>query len=494
MWSMQLLGLLPQLILVPYLINRIGEGGYGIYALVWSLLASIDQLEKSLQSGVVKYCAGFIAQRRFDEVNKILSTSFVYSLFIGAIFCAVILTIAVSYMSENEDLSVSLIIISLMLFLIIPMTPFIGIAQSKQRYYIGGIADTASKYASLIAIMIWFSTFKPSVEILIIIMASTLFISRVSQIPVAYRLVPGLKNHVGLLDTKSLKMIGAFGATTVIASLCLALNSTGVRWLMNELVSTTFVTHLVIILMPTLLLSQIIGAMTVTAMPAASAYSSVGRQDALRELLTRGTRYTAMLSLGILLGSMVAMPDVLKLWVGQEYEFLAPYALLLLSGCAFMQSTSVAHHILKGIGRVNAVVFIYFVGLVLVPFALIVSMLYVQLNPYIAVSTGLSAGYILTGFLQIMFCGKTVNAHLFSLLIQSYVKPIAAASALFIANIFFNSIFGISSALLNMSIVTGIVIAYYAICYFLIVSDQEREDIDNLMQSLAKKFRELIKL
>lgn len=493
MWGMQFLGLFPQMVLVPYLVNRIGEGGYGIYALAWSLLASIDQLEKSLQSGIVKYCAGFIAQQRMDEVNKILSTSFIFSLFIGAVFCAVILVVAVSYKTDNEALSVSLIIIGIMLLLIIPVTPFIGIAQSKQRYYIGGIADTTSKYASLIAIVVWFAIFGASVETLIIIMAVTLFISRISQVPITYKLVPGLKNHIGLFDKKSLKMIGAFGAATVIASLCLAFNSTGVRWLMSELVSTTFVTHLVIILMPTLLLSQIIGAMTVTAMPAASAYAILGRQNALRELLTRGARYTMMLSLGVLLSAMVAMTDVLRLWVGQNYEFLAPYALLLLSGCALMQSTSVAHHMLKGMGRVNIVVFVYFVGLVVVPFALIVSMLYMQMNPYIAVSAGLSAGYIVTGFLQIYFCGKAVNAHFGALFIQSYVKPIAAASALFLVNIFLNLITETSGAFWSVSIATSIAVAYYAVCYFLIASSQEREEINDLVQLLVKKLGELIR-
>ncbi len=67
--------LVPQLILVPYLIATIGETGYGVYALVWSLLLGIDQLLQSLQSGVVKYSAGFLAEGRIDDVNRVVSSA-----------------------------------------------------------------------------------------------------------------------------------------------------------------------------------------------------------------------------------------------------------------------------------------------------------------------------------------------------------------------------------------------------------------------------------
>ena len=77
MWATQVLQLVPQLIIVPYLIGTIGDAGYGVYALVWSLMMSIEQLQSSLQQGVVKYSAGYLAQGRVDDVNRIVSSSFV---------------------------------------------------------------------------------------------------------------------------------------------------------------------------------------------------------------------------------------------------------------------------------------------------------------------------------------------------------------------------------------------------------------------------------
>jgi O-antigen/teichoic acid export membrane protein len=57
-WASQVLQMVPQVILVPYLIRTIGEAGYGVYVLIWSLLMSVDQLEQSLQQGVIKYSIG----------------------------------------------------------------------------------------------------------------------------------------------------------------------------------------------------------------------------------------------------------------------------------------------------------------------------------------------------------------------------------------------------------------------------------------------------
>jgi hypothetical protein len=40
-WVARVLLLVPQLIMVPFLIHRIGDVGYGVYALTWSLMISI---------------------------------------------------------------------------------------------------------------------------------------------------------------------------------------------------------------------------------------------------------------------------------------------------------------------------------------------------------------------------------------------------------------------------------------------------------------------
>ena len=108
MWATRVFLLVPQLILVPYLIGTIGESGYGVYALVWSLMMSIEQLQLSLQQGVVKYSAGFLAQGRMDEVNKVVSTSFVYSILLAVVACAGTLVAAAFYKDPTGQIGSTL--------------------------------------------------------------------------------------------------------------------------------------------------------------------------------------------------------------------------------------------------------------------------------------------------------------------------------------------------------------------------------------------------
>ncbi len=487
MWAARVLLLVPQLILVPYLIGTIGEAGYGLYVLVWSLMMSIEQLQMSLQSGVVKYSAGFLAQGRMDEVNKIVSSSFVYSILLAFLTSAGILLAAAFYNDPTGKIASSLVVVGIMVLFIFPLTPYVAVIQSRQRYYVGAIAGTVSTYVSLLAVVVWFEMMRPSVEAVVVIMAGMLFLSRLVQVPVAYRMVSGLQNHRRLFDRKVFQLIAAFGGTTVLASVGLALNSTGVRWLMDTLASTSFVAHLAIILMPGLLLSQIIGAVTITVMPATSAYEATGNQRMLQELLIRGMRYTTILALSGLLAAGLLMRNVLGAWVGTEYEFLTPYALILFASAAFMLSTSTGHHMLKGMGKLRAVVFIYWLGLVIVPIGLILAVFHIWHNPYVAVTAGLASGHLVTGCLQIRFSTQAVHADLRVVFMRVYAQPVtvAAAVCLIVFGIIITN--GIDGLIGRMCVSFLIVPLFLIACYIFIATVAERQQIKEVIQLSKSK-------
>lgn len=487
MWATRALLLIPQLILVPYLIGTIGETGYGVYALIWSLLLSIDQLERSLQSGVVKYSAGFLAQGRLGEVNRAVSSSFVYSLGLAGLASGGTLVGAALYRDPSGQVGSALAVVAIMLLLIIPLTPFVAVIQSRQRYYVGAIADTAAKYLSLLVVMAWFQWLGPSVEALIIITAGMLFLARLVQVPVAYRLVDGLRCRPQLFDRASFRQIASFGAVTVLASLCLAVNSTGVRWLMDTLASTRFVAHLAILLMPSLLLAQVVSPMTITAMPATSAYEATGNRKMLQELLVRGMRYTTILVLAGLLAAGVLLRVLLSLWVGAGYAFLAPYALALFASAAFLQSTSIAHHMLKGLGKLRTVLGIYLVALALVPVGAIVALTYLGVDPYLAVTIGLSAGNLMGGAAQIFLCAKAVQADLRDVLVRSFAQPLLVAAVTGL--LAYGAVAALGpDGLVGRGIVAVLaVLLFLAGCYFIISTSSEREEAAGALRWVIRR-------
>ncbi len=423
MWAARIFQLFPQLYLVPYLISRIGNSGYGIYALVWSLLLAVDTLQRSLQAGVVKYSAAFLAQDKTEEINKTLSSSFVFS-------CGIAITIgfilfSLSFLSSNQisNMRIPLIIISFFIVLIVPLTPYIALIQAKQCYYIGAISDTLFKYIGLIVVIFVFHFYKSSVNLLIVIMGLMLFLSKAVQVPFAYRIIPGLTNRLALFNKHNFYLILSYGTGIIFASICLAANSSGLRWLMNWLSSPIFVTHMVIMLTPSILLSQIVNPLAVTIMPATSAYEAIDNQNVLKQILVRGVRYIAVLVFISFIFILFLLSPSIKLWVGDQYTFLIPHMTVIFASTCFRESTSVAHHMLKGLGKIDSVVKIYFLTLVVIPLSLILLIFAFTKNPYIAVTIGLTTGYFSCGILQLIICSKLITLDIFSLFKSGYIIP-----------------------------------------------------------------------
>ncbi|MBN1365149.1 MAG: hypothetical protein JW976_10130 [Syntrophaceae bacterium] len=401
-------------------------------------MMSIDQLEMTLQQGVVKYSAAFFAQGEIKKVNQIVSSSFFCSLIIAVLVCLVIFIAALGYRGTSSQIGNSLAVIGVMVLFIVPLTPYIAVIQSQRRHYVNAISDTISRYAALLLVMAWFYIVRPSVEALIIIMVITLFLARLIQVPIAYRLISGLHNRPRLFDWASFRLIISFGAITVLVSLCLAMNSTGIRWLMDSLVTTAFVAHLAIMLMPGLLLIQVIGAMAITVMPITSACEATGDFQVLKDLLVRGMRYTNIMVLAGLLAAGLLMKDILTAWVGVEYAFLTPYSLIFFVSVGFMLSTTVAHHMLKGIGKIRTVLFIYLVSFVIIPFGSIIAIFFIWKTPYFAVTFGLALGNLVCGILNGVYGIKSFRLSWHILVRQVYGPPLFLAA--FIAAITFGFI------------------------------------------------------
>jgi O-antigen/teichoic acid export membrane protein len=428
-WGTTVLQMIPPLVMVPFLVRSLGDSGYGEYALIWSLLLAIEQLEASLQSGGIKYGAAFLAQGRIGELNKVLSASFVFSLGLGIIAAAAVVLSGFAGFGSSRSMTTSLVIVAVMMMGLAPTTPFLGIIRAKQRHFVNSLAAIAAQYAGLALTFLWFRLVGPSVEALIAILASTLLVSRLAQLPLAYRLVPGLQNRPRNFDRATLRMIVAFGSAVVVISLCLVANSTGLRWLAGLMVSTAFVAHLSIFLMPGAMMAQVVQAMTITIMPAASAYEASESRPLLRELFLKSTRYTVVLVSAGLVAALVLVRDGLRLWVGRPYEFLAVYVLVNLAGVAVLMSASCAHQMLKGLGALRSVVAAYAVGLVAVPAAIFVGGRMAGLSAYAAVSAGLLAGNTTAAALQLRACGRRLELTWKEFFKRALLEPLAPAAA-----------------------------------------------------------------
>jgi len=177
----------------------------------------------------------------------------------------------------------------------------------------------------------------------------------------------------------------------------------------------------------------------------------------------------------------------LRFWVGADYEFLAPYALVLLASTAFMLSTSVAHHMLKGMGKLRTVVFIYLVGLVIVPIGTIVTAFNFIKNPYIAVTCGLSLGQVVCGFLQMAFSVKAVNTGWGQHMKYVYGQPLLFATLVFLTSLLSLSFPAVNGFFVRLAVSIISVIIFIGGFYLLFATILERQRAAELGNLVLKR-------
>ncbi len=453
-WLCQLFALGPQLVVVPYLLSTLGESGFGVYTVIWSLITAIDRFERSLQSGVVKYGAEHLGKNTLSPISSILSCGFWCAVLVGAVATTAIL-LATSFTEHLiPGIRPPLLVVAATVFLISPTAPFLALIHSRQHYYITAVADLLAQYAALSTILALFFFFKPSPTIAVIAMSTTLLVSRLAQLPCTYFLIPGLTRHFLSLDRRTLRAIISFGSATVLLAGCGIANASGMKWLLTVLISTTFVAHLGIALTPSLLLSRLASALTVTLMPASSDCHARRDLPALQRLLLSGIRNSTHF---VLTGNLLAIPLIplaFEIWVGREYRFLAPYAIGLLLGHSFFLSTSPAHHIMKGLGRLRETVLIHFTVLVAIPVLVFTLLHRVGTDPYLAVTLSLTSGHCIGSFLNLARGANATGLRLTTLLNRAYVQPLVPAllstgPSLIIANLKTETPLGIILAALS---------------------------------------------
>ena len=425
---MRCLRLLPELLLLPFIIHRLGESEYGIYILAWSVYAMLELIQSGISSALVKYSAEFFERNQMEDINKLLTSACVLTgswglagglLVIGAVnlFPGLLAMVNADAVSQ---LRFACNAIAVMMILIFPLMPFAGILYALQRYDLFAFINTLLVYLRVAGIIGWFLMVGPSLKALIIFTAASVLAANLIFLPLAFRKVPTLHIKISHFSFRHVKMLLKFGTMVLLTSLCILVNTSGVNWLMGILVSTSFVGVMAIILKPPQLMTEIIGAMSITVMPATSKYAALKDEKMLRELFVRGTRYMALVAALCWIVIFLMTRPVLKLWMGPEYAYLSPYGIILCSGTIFWMSGSCAFNMLRGMGMLRVSVISEFVGLVLVGFFSILLIFKITQSPFIAVAVGLSLGQTVGTTLRLIYCIRAVEAKPLHFFVQAY--------------------------------------------------------------------------
>src|SRR6478736_3476674 len=84
-WSLAAVNIFSALILSPFIIRRLGDENFGLWALTASLAECYWIVDLGFRSATLKYTAHYRALGENDRINEILNTALFYSACIGPV-------------------------------------------------------------------------------------------------------------------------------------------------------------------------------------------------------------------------------------------------------------------------------------------------------------------------------------------------------------------------------------------------------------------------
>ncbi len=97
-WVAGLLNIFTGFVLSPYVIHKLGPEGYGVWALLFSIIGYYGMVDLGVRPALTRFCAYFHARRNFDQLNELINTVIGYYT-----FGALVLLVVSLYISGHVD-------------------------------------------------------------------------------------------------------------------------------------------------------------------------------------------------------------------------------------------------------------------------------------------------------------------------------------------------------------------------------------------------------
>ena len=360
------------LILIPYILSKIGVTDYGIWAVFLAIISLTALSDLGLAGTLTKHVAEHYARRDNTALNRLVDTGLMLYILI-AVLLAGALCLASGFLIplffrqpliSRAQLQLLWYLFSCIVAINTLTIPFYSIVNGLQRMDLSNILSSFSVFCRALLTVVFLSQ-GSGLEGLVLANLVAPLMTLVGYIWIVHRLVPELNLSPLRSEPKEIKHIFSFGlqmyltqiATTVymqIDKLYLALfTGFAAAGFYNIAGDTAWKLRSI----PEMLLSPV--------MAAASELDAQGAQEKLRELYFRSHKYMALCGLPPVVFVVIFAKPLVHLWLGPKLAVVA-YPLAVLAAIDFFNLTcGPGYLIFIGRGVLRAGVYSAFVGVLL---------------------------------------------------------------------------------------------------------------------------------
>jgi O-antigen/teichoic acid export membrane protein/GT2 family glycosyltransferase len=204
-------------ILTPYIISKIGEAQFGIYAVVLGVTTSFGLFDISISSSFIKFISEYYNKKDYNNLNNTINTGFIFYVAFSVIFCFLgylfrdKLLSLINIPPDLYQVGMNVLNIALLLFFVSnAFTIFGSVIISLQKMYITSILATIISVLNFVLVIILLNA-GFGLEGILLSQLITATLSSVIILFIAKKSLPELKFGIRFFKRDSLKNMGKFG-------------------------------------------------------------------------------------------------------------------------------------------------------------------------------------------------------------------------------------------------------------------------------------------
>ena len=351
-WSLML-----GLIATPYIISKVGINGFGVWALMESIIAYFSLSDMGIGASFTKHTAEYHAKKEYNNLSRVVSAGLLFYLILG-VFIFSLSLILKDWILTRFDFSivsmgdVSFIYLSLVAVMCIRLTsmPFWSVINGLLRYDILNKTKMFSQSLNYtgIYLFLYFGYGLKGFAINAVIYA---IIDIISAVILAFFLVPQLKISISSDIKDTFLRLLKYGFTIQIVAISEVINGQIDKIFLGVFRGVFFVGMYEIGAKIANVANSLAAVVLNILVPVTSQLNAVGQKEEIRKLYIRGTRLIALMIAPITTIVVFHAEPLVRLWMGKDgFEPAATAARFLIAGFAIYLIGGVGRLMSRGIG------------------------------------------------------------------------------------------------------------------------------------------------
>lgn len=312
--------------LTPFIISKIGESQFGIYALVIGFTGSFGLLDLSLSSSFVKFISENYNRKEFERLNHTVNTGFLFYFVFSTLICSAgflftdkILSL-INIPQDLYDIAKNAFYIALAVFFINNVfTIYASVLISIQKMFITSITSAVLGVFNFIFVIVLLSIGYGLTAILVIQLIVAALNSAVLFL-YSLKFIPELKVSFKMFSRKSLKEMTSFGLQMQVSKVASFASEKYEEFLLAAFSVLSSVTYYNIAQRLIRLGKLIPFQFVVQVAPVAAEFKAKDENEKLQRLFTDTTKYLSLVSLPVFTYMFFFSDYMLEAWMGKDYE------------------------------------------------------------------------------------------------------------------------------------------------------------------------------